>query len=246
MIRSHRGLITVAAITFVIGLVTLFPARVAYHWFAPQGVAVSNISGSLWNGAAGEASINQLYLHDLQWSFKPSPIFSGGFGFHVEAKPVSGFIDAIVIVGLGNSVEIRDLTASMPLEVLGSALQVSGLSGSASLKFDRLEMTEQTLLYAAGTLSVANVSVPLVARAPLGGYKAEFSTQADGIKASVEDTDGVVDLAGTLIIRPDRSYDLTGLVIATPTTPNSVRQQMELLGPANDRGQREIRLGGTY
>lgn len=244
--RNRRDLIIIAAVTFAIGLVALFPARVAYHWFVPPGVAVSNISGTVWSGAAGEASINQLYLHDLRWSFQPSSIFSGGFGFHLEAKPVSGFVDAIVIAGLGNSVEIRDLTASMPLEVLGSAIKISGLRGSASLKFERLEMSEQTLEHAAGTLSVANVSVPLIGRDILGGYRAEFSTQSDGVTASVEDTDNVIDLAGTLIIRPDRSYDLEGLVIATPTTPNSIRQQMELLGPANNRGQREIRLGGTY
>ena len=246
MIRSRRGLVVIAAATFVIGVVALFPARVAYQWFAPPGVAISNISGTVWSGSAGEATINQLYLHDLQWRFRPSSLFSGGLGFHLEAKPVSGFVDAVVIAGFGNSVEVHDLTASMPLEVLGSALRIGGLRGSASLQFERLEMSDQTLRYAAGTLNVANVSVPLVGRELLGGYRAEFSTQSDVINASVEDTDDVVDLAGTLTIRPDRSYDLEGLIIATPTTPNTIRQQMEFLGPANDRGQREIRFGGTY
>ena len=246
MIRGRRGLIIVAVVTVLIGLVALFPARVAYHWFVPPGVAVSNVSGTVWKGSASEASINQLYLHDLQWTFRPSSLLAGGLGFHLEAKPTSGFVDAVVIAGLGDSVEIQDLTASMPLEILGSAIQVSGMRGNASLKFDRLEMTNQTLVYAAGTLTLANISVPLVAREALGGYRAEFSTQADVVNASLEDTDGVVDLAGTLTIRPDRSYELIGLVVAKPATSNTLRRQLELLGPANDRGQREIRLGGTY
>lgn len=246
MIGNRRRLITVASVTFVIGIVVLFPARVAYHWFAPPGVAVSNISGTVWNGTAGEATINQLYLHELQWSFRPSSLFSGGLGFHLEAKPTSGFVDATVIAGFGNTVEIHDLTASLPLEVLGPAIQISGIRGSASLKFERLEIVEQTLVHAAGTLTVANVSVPLVGREQLGGYRAEFATQSDSVNASVEDTDDVVDLAATLTIRPDRSYDLEGLVVATPATPNSIREQMELLGPTNDRGQRELRFGGIY
>ena len=83
MIRSRRGLITIAAATFAIGLIAMFPARVAYKWFRPTGVSVSNIAGTVWNGTAGEASINQLYLHDLQWRFQPSSILSGGLGFHL-------------------------------------------------------------------------------------------------------------------------------------------------------------------
>lgn len=246
MIRTRRGLITVAVATFLIGLLVLFPARVAYHWFAPPGIAVSNISGTVWSGSAAEASINQLYLHELQWRFNPSSLLSGGFGFHLEARPVSGFVDGVVIAGFGSSIKIQDLTASLPLEVLGSALQVGGLRGSASLQFDNLKFDQETLLEADGTLTVGNVTVPLIARETLGGYRAEFNTQEDGVNASIEDTDAVVDLAATLVIRPDRSYDFEGLIVPKPTTPSSILQQMEFLGPANDRGQREIRLGGTY
>ena len=136
MIRNRRGLITIAVVTFVVGLVILFPARVAYNWFAPPGVAVSNLSGTVWSGSAGEASINQLYLYDLSWRFKPSTLFSGGLGFQFEAKPVSGFVDGVVVAGFGGNLELRDLTASLPLDVLGAALQVSGLRGNASLQFD--------------------------------------------------------------------------------------------------------------
>ena len=63
--------------------------------------------------------------------------------------------------------------------------------------------------------------------------------------ASVEDTDAVVDLAGTLEIRPDRNYQFIGLIAPKATTPARLRQQMQFLGTANERGQYELRLEGA-
>lgn len=246
MIRTRRGLILVASLVFVLGIFVLFPARVAYQWFATPGVSVSNIQGTVWNGRAAEASLNGFYLHDIRWTFQPGAILSAALGFQLEARPVSGFIDTSLYAKSNGAIQLRELSASMPLGVLGSALQVSGLNGSASLQFERIEIDDSTLLAADGTLTVGNLSVPLIARDVLGGYRAEFSTQADGINASLEDTDNIMDLAASLVIRSDRSYDLNGLVVPTNSTPASLRQQMEFLGPPNERGQRQLRFGGTY
>ena len=121
-----------------------------------------------------------------------------------------------------------------------------GLRGEASLQFERLRLVAGRAVALDGTITIANLVVPMVHRGPLGGYKAEFFTQNDGIVASVEDTDGVVDLAGSLQLKPDGSYAFLGQVVAKPNTPDSLRQQMRFLGPANERGQQEIRLEGAY
>jgi hypothetical protein len=94
---------------------------------------------------------------------------------------------------------------------------------------------------------VRNLVVPLVSTASLGSYLADFMTQDNGIAASIEDTDGILDLAGSLeIFNADRSYKFFGQVIETPQTPDGVRKQLQFLGPANARGQRELRLEGSF
>ncbi|NIO14088.1 MAG: hypothetical protein GTO31_09455, partial [Xanthomonadales bacterium] len=75
---------------------------------------------------------------------------------------------------------------------------------------------------------VADLVVPPLNRGPIGGYRAEFFTTDDGISASVEDTDGVVDIAGSLTLRSDRSYQFIAKVMAKPGTPAAVRNQMRL------------------
>lgn len=62
--------------------------------------------------------------------------------------------------------------------------------------------------------------------------------------ASVEDTDAIVDLAGSLSVSADRTYRFLAQVAPKSTTPEDLREQMRFLGTPNERGQYELRLEG--
>ena len=130
--------------------------------------------------------------------------------------------------------------------MLARAAKVPGLAGQASMQFARIQLVHGRAAAMEGTLTIADLVVPVIHRGSLGGYQAEFFTQNNGIVASVEDTDGVVDLAGSLQLNPDGSYSFLAQVTAKPNTPEAVSRQMRFLGPANNRGQQEIRLEGAY
>ncbi|MDH3416976.1 MAG: type II secretion system protein N, partial [Gammaproteobacteria bacterium] len=68
---SRARLIVVACITLLVGLVVLFPARVAYRWLPAPAFDLAGISGSVWNGQASQMKSGSLYLQDLQWRIKP-------------------------------------------------------------------------------------------------------------------------------------------------------------------------------
>ena len=70
-------------------------------------------------------------------------------------------------------------------------------------------------------------------------------TQDAGIVASVEDVDAVLEVAGSLTVSADRSYQFLAQLSANGKTAAPVRQQMQFLGSANDRGQHELRLEGV-
>ena len=243
MPRRSR-LLTAGLITLLLGLLVFFPARVAYRWFAPDVVSLAGIDGSVWSGTAREASAGGVYMRDLAWRFKPLSLFTGKIAYAIEARPSSGFVDANVAVGLTGNVTMNDVKASLPIKALQQALPVPGISGDVNLQFERLQLVDGLPVAADGTVEVANLVAPLVHRASIGGYRAEFFTQEAGVMASVEDTDGVVDLAGSLQISTDRSYQFIAQLAAKSNTPANVRQQMQFLGSANERGQHELRLEG--
>ena len=119
-----------------------------------------------------------------------------------------------------------------------------GLDGMVNLQFERLEFENGIPVAADGNLQVANLRAPLIYRAPIGGFRAEFFTQESGVMASVEDTDAVVDIAGSLSLSTDRTYQFLAQVAPKSDTPADLKEQMRFLGTANERGQYELRLEG--
>ena len=245
MIRSRVGLISIGVITLILGLIVKFPARVAAHWLLPPEIAINGIEGSAWNGSAREASAGGIYVRDVKWNFNVMQMFTGALSYDIEATPVSGFFESRVSVGMGGAISMSELRAALPLSLFSEATGVHGLQGKASLTFDRLELLDGLAVVADGTIDIADLIVPIVGRDSLGGYEIEFFTQNNGVSASITDSDGVLDLAGSLQIRNDRSFEFLGLVVPKPETPTAIRQQLRFLPPANDQGQQELRLEGV-
>ena len=242
--QSRRTLILAGAATAVVGLLIMFPARVAYRWFAPPTASLSGIDGTLWHGSARQAIVNGVYLRDLQWRIRPLLLFTARLSYALEARPASGFVETNVAAGLGGSVAFGDLNASVPLEAFAPALGIQGLRGSASLQFERLTFADGVPVAADGSLALQNLVLPQVSRSSIGGYRGDFFTEDDGVAASVEDTDGVLDLAGSLKLSRDRSYQLIAQVAPKASTPESISRQLRVLGSPNARGQHELRLEG--
>lgn len=241
-----RGrLVTAGIVTFVLGLVVMFPARVVYELVAPPGLAASGIDGSIWRGSVRELSVNGLYLRDVRWRTRPLLLLTGKLAVAFEANPAGGFAEGNAAFGFGGRVHFDDVSASLPLAGLVSALNMPGLSGIANARIERLVIVDGFPTAADGTLDVIDLMVPIVIRSPIGDFKAEFFTQENGVAASVEDTDAVFDLAGSVQLGSDRSYQFLGQVAPNDETPDLMRQRMQLLGSPNERGQRELRLEGT-
>jgi len=243
MSRRSR-LIKVGLLVFVVGLILMFPARVAYRWFAPAEFVASGISGSVWNGHAKEAITYGTYFHDLSWRIRLLDLVTAKLGYAIESQLASGSVDANIAIGIGGTLRVTDLQASLPLASMQSISSLAGIRGSLSANFSEIRFESAMPVAAEGVLEITGLTLPLVSSDPLGGFKAEFFSQDSGITASIEDTTAVIDLAGSLQLSPDGSYQLLAHLTATGDTPAPIRQQLQFLGSANDRGQHELRLEG--
>ncbi len=205
---------------------------------------MSGISGSVWLGDAQHAEFGGMYVRNLSWRFRPMAMFSGGLGYAIEASPAPGTIAGNVALGPGGAVSFQDVEGTVPLQSLVQLANMPGLQGRISLELERVVLDNGVPVAVDGEIQISNLVAPIIHRGSIGGYKIEFFTQNSGVMGSVEDTDAVVDLAGSFQIRPDRSYSFLGLVAPTARTPSNLRQQMQFLGTANERGQYELRLEG--
>lgn len=240
-----RRLIVIGVLTLIIGLVAMFPARVAYHWFAPaEVVAVAGIQGTVWTGSAQSADIGGIYVGDLQWSFNPLALFTGRLSWSISARPQFGTLATDVAVSPGGSLRLSDLESNVSLLPIGELIGVPGLRGTAAARFERLHIDEGFATAADGAVDVRGLVVPLVSRDSIGDFRAEFFTQEAGVIASVEDTNAIVDVAGRLTLGTDRSYELLAQLAAKPETPEQLRQQIQFLPSGDAPGRHELRLMG--
>lgn len=239
-----KRLIVIGVVTLLLGLITMFPARIAYSWFAPAEIRLSGIGGTIWSGAATEADAAGLYIRNLRWNFKPLALLSGKLAFSTRLDPASGFMSGDIYLGMDGSILFKDLDAAAPISAFQHIVQVPGLDGRIRLQFEELKLSDGRPVAAAGTVDITNLFVRGLAATAIGDYQARFSTTTDGILASIEDTGGFFNIAGTLKLSPDSLYSLTGLIAPTQDTPPAVIDQLRFLGSANDRGQREFRFEG--
>lgn len=230
---------------FVIVLLATFPARVAYNWFAPPDVQLNGVSGSIWNGTAVEGLAAGAYIQDIAWKLRPASVFSGQLAFETSSRPASGTLNADVAVSLDGSLTLSDVIGNVPLDLVHPALQQNGISGDVSLNFERVVIRNGVPTEVNGSIIVANFFMPDMSSARLGDYTAEFQTSDEGVMAIVDDLSGVLDIAGTLSLSRDRSYQLIGEVATRPGAPPSITDQLRYLGSPDARGFRPFRFEGS-
>ncbi|MEM8817564.1 MAG: type II secretion system protein N [Pseudomonadota bacterium] len=242
---NNRGLLIAGILAFLVGASALVPARVVYHWAAVPELSLAGISGTVWNGRAEHASVAGIYFRNLEWRLRPLSLLAARLSFDAKAEPVSGFVEGRFSAGLGGKLQVSGLTASLRLAAFANALQMQGLSGSTNIRFEQLHIEDGLPVAATGTVEVADLLAPTIHRQiPLGGYRAEFVTEENGIAASIEDTDGVFDLAGRLNVDSNRSYRFLAKLAAKPSAAEALTNQLRFLGTPDSSGQYELRLEG--
>ena len=239
-----KRLIIAGVLIFFGVLLATFPARVAYNWFAPAELRLSGIAGSVWNGSAAEAHAGGAYVQNVTWSFSAASLLTGKLGFDTTSNPASGKMQTRIAVGAGGDLYFSGLSGNLPLDLLHPALQQNGIRGDLALEFDSVVISNGVPVAADGSMTISDFFVPDLSASRLGDYRTEFQTTDDAVVGSVADVSGVLDVAGTITLNPDRSYVFIGLVAPTPMTPPSVVNQLRYLGSPNERGQHEFRFEG--
>ncbi len=240
-----RKLLLVGAATLLVGLIVMFPARVAYHWFVPAEVRLSSIEGTLWNGRAATADVAGIFLGNLRWSFRPLSLLRGRIAYALAAEPAGGFLEADVAVSLLGTAYIDSLNAALPLAALQGALRLDDIGGDISLQLSDILIEDGVPRRAQGRVAVANLLVRALAPGPLGDYEADIQTSDGNIIGSVSDLRGMLKVAGTVSLDETGGYALVGLVGPTASAAESVNQQLRFLGSPDARGLREFRIEGA-
>lgn len=229
-----------------------FPAGTAYRWFAPPGVELAGVEGTLWSGRAALGSAAGLALRDIGWRVRPLQLLLGRAAVDLEARLADGFVSGRIVATPG-SVRFRDVRASTSLPMLRTVLPIQGTQGLASVVLTELELEGGWPLEIVGELRLSQLEVPPFVPAgrqgliPLGNYTVQFEETADAtIAARLSDAGGPLEASGTVAIDQSRSYTLDLLVKPRPEASAELIEGLAIMTAEPDAaGRRRLTLTGS-
>ncbi len=175
----------IGILSFLVFLVCLFPARVAFNAIQsaglvlPPSISVQGINGSIWNGAA-DLSIGGLKHSKLEWELLLSRLFLGGIGVDVNASNEGFKLDGSVSIYLPLPDDaFFPVNAELELDGFVSGNVVSALAPQFNVWFDGQAELDNVLVVLTDT-GVDDVA----GRVTWGGGKA--SANAMGRKMTVD------------------------------------------------------------
>lgn len=230
-----------------------FPATLAYRWFAPDGLTLAAVEGSIWSGRAAYGSAAGLSFSRLRWQLHPMALLTGKLSLSAEADLAAGNASANVTAS-SERIELTDVRVSAKLESFRQQFALGEVSGNLSLSLSRLELVAGVPVAAAGTLTIADLySAPLmpiegVTSIPLGNFRAELTTgEQPGIVAHVTDEGGPLELEGRITLAPDRSYSMDALIKPRADAQQELVMGVDLVtGEPNAEGRRRFLQQGSF
>ncbi|MFO7305032.1 MAG: type II secretion system protein N [Gammaproteobacteria bacterium] len=243
-----RWLIGLAAVAYVLFAIVTFPASIVLAQFRDQGVAAVGIEGTIWKGRVQLLQVHGVNVGRAEWDLDAPALLTLKLRANVRVTRPDGFLQSQLTLTRG-SVRFTDLTASLPLAALG-AIAPAGWQGTTNLRFAELVLENGWPTVASGMVEILNLE-HVAQRSPLtGSYKLTFpETNVDSthgaLRGVLTELEGPLEIDGTLELRPDRSYLLSGLVAAKPDAPRNLAAQLQLLGPPDPNGKRQFSLEGT-
>lgn len=227
-------------------LVTL-PAATVLSYFHPPGVTLSGVSGTIWKGRAQAVRSGTMQLGSVEWKLDILALFTGKLGADVKVTRSDGFAEASIAMSSAR-VTLRGLNASLPLTAMPANLLRGGWTGTATLRLTQLALENSWPVAATGTIEIVDLAGPANRPSALGGYKvvfAEGAATAEGLQGALSDTGGPLAVNGTVDIKKNRSYLVSGLIATRPNAPSDMARTLEILGEPDAQGRRQFSIEGT-
>jgi general secretion pathway protein N len=246
---TRRGSLVAAGIAaFLVFLVALVPATVMTRWLPPD-IAVAGLEGTIWSGQASAVSVKGRSIGAADWSCRPWPLLALEWSCRVRLQPAGGQVSATLSGDLGGEeIEARDLTGNLPIAFLEGIAAPAGWTGRLDLDVARARFAGGLPQQAEGKFFVRGLKAPGPDGALLGDFEltiGEGAVGTDALAGRLADLGGPLRVRGSIELRHDRSYFMSGEVAPGPGAGPTIFDTLAFLGPPDATGRRPFTVEGT-
>jgi len=237
------------AIIYMIFMIALFPAPIAYKWLAPDSIELLGIQGRLWSGRATAGFLGDMEARNINWKFIPLDFFVGRITGKINMLLGDGFVETEASITFGG-LALQELQAAFDLQILEDFIPIGATQGTALAQIEHLVIEEGWPIKLIGELHLMELMVaPFIpsgaALIPIGSFRLAFSDNSK-LEGTIEHLNGPLETSGNIELRPNRAYDIEIFVKALPDASQELLQGLELMtGEPNNLGFRAFNLAGS-
>ncbi|MDH3589108.1 MAG: type II secretion system protein N [Gammaproteobacteria bacterium] len=238
---STRRLTIIGVVAYLVFTLVTFPARLALNWFAPDTLAASGVSGTVWSGRANRIGMSPVNLTETNWRLRPLGLFALRLSYKLDAKMDGGAIQATASVNPAGTIRMKKLAGILPMQALSGFIPVGSIDGRIGLDFAELQIEDNWVSDAVGTIDIVSLSLVAPVKAALGSYEVVFDgVEDDTLQADFRDVSGPLQASGTLSLLSEQRWELSGTVRAKQGAPAQLVRGLSMLGARNSDGSYPI------
>ena len=237
-------------LAFLASLIALAPASYVYGWLQgalPPQVRLYDVDGSVFRGHAAQARIEGIVVHDLTWHMHPAALLLGHVSLDLDGVAAGGRTSALATLSPSGRMTLRDVVATATLSGLSPVLGVTSLpaDGQVGLRLKRAVIDNGHVISAKGQLNLGELSwtlsTPSVA---LGDYKAEISTDKQGVSAVLDNANAPIELSGRCLLTRSNRWQAHVRLRSKPKAGADVKNLLNNLGRPGPQGWYNVRQQG--
>lgn len=240
-------LVVLGVVTYLVFAIATLPASVILSRLPPS-VVTAGVEGTAWNGRAQIVQVAGAQIGSVQWNLHALPLFTGRVRTDLKVARSDGFIETRLSMPMsGGTLALSNLTGSLPLSALPPSVAPGGWTGIVNARLQQLELANGWPAQIEGTVEINDLTGPARRPSNVGSYKATFppGTSGDEIVGALADQGGPLEIAGSIRLKPDRSYVIEGSVAPRPEASRSMTDSLRFLGEPDAQGRRPFSLAGT-
>lgn len=250
------GYLLLFLISFVATVIWKFPVAGILPHVNLQPLIVTGVSGSLWNGGAQQVipPSSGVQIDNVKWRFLPASLMSGKTAANLDFEVLGGAGSGNVARNLNGDLSVTEgkfLIAAANLEQF-LPLPVADFDGNVIADIEELELVNNLLTTARGTVVWSNAGVTGLVEANLGQLVLDIVPKPvdgqPGHAGKLSNKDGDLDISGDFEIDINGNYRADIKLKPTVSASSGLTGVLGSLGPIARResdGSYRIRNNGN-
>ncbi len=248
-------LIVVGLLSYVIGMVVLFPAAPVVDKIRPQlgPVALEGVSGKLYNGVIASVrstdDLLPLEFSNVGWTLAPSTLLSGGAGVSFRFEGYGGEGQGLVARQWNGDITITDFAFSALAKTLEPLLPVpvASFSGQLSGDIEQITVANELLTRFDGTLNWNDALLESPVPTKLGNVQIVIAPDGEQTHViTLTANGGDVSMDGTVSLTLAGDFSADVLFTPSANAPPAVLNGLRQMGRADAQGRvRFVRQGNV-